>query len=386
MKKYFIVIASLLWFIGLFWSVSAEDYRFFYGNWCTHCAKVEQFFDKNNIVKIYDVIFKEVYFDRDNLNEFMTAIEKLDLDSSTIGVPFLLITSGSSSNYLNWDIPIIDYFTQKLADSVPSQSINSAPITAIINSWTNTTWVTNQLSGTTDQSPAISLQERLSFFAIMLPAALSDSINPCAFAVMLLLLSSILSKYKSRKKTLLAWWLFALAVFLTYLAMGIWLFSALASATNTTILKIVVWSLGILVGLANLKDYFWYWKWFVMEVPFSWRPKMAQIIESVSSPLWVFFVGIVVSIFLLPCSSGPYFTILWYLSSQTKELTNRWYLYLIIYNLIFVIPMLVITALVWFGYSSVDKLAKLKHNNTKLIHLIVGLLMLGLGAYIFITL
>jgi hypothetical protein len=48
--------------------------------------------------------------------------------------------------------------------------------------------------------------------------------------------------------------------------------------------------------------------------------------------------------------------------------------------------MLVIAGLVGFGYSSVDKLAKIKHNNTKLIHLIVGLLMLGLGAYVFITL
>jgi cytochrome c biogenesis protein CcdA len=38
----------------------------------------------------------------------------------------------------------------------------------------------------------------------MLPAALADSINPCAFAVMLLLLSSILSRSKSKKKALLS--------------------------------------------------------------------------------------------------------------------------------------------------------------------------------------
>jgi cytochrome c biogenesis protein CcdA len=53
----------------------------------------------------------------------------------------------------------------------------------------------------------------------MLPAALSDSINPCAFAVMLLLLSAILSKHKSRRKTLLSGVLFVLAVFISYLAM-----------------------------------------------------------------------------------------------------------------------------------------------------------------------
>jgi len=53
----------------------------------------------------------------------------------------------------------------------------------------------------------------------MLPAAISDSINPCAFAVMLLLLSTILSRHKSRRKTLLSGAFFVLAVFISYLAM-----------------------------------------------------------------------------------------------------------------------------------------------------------------------
>jgi hypothetical protein len=58
--------------------------------------------------------------------------------------------------------------------------------------------------------------EPLSFFAIMAPAALADSINPCAFAVMLLLLTTILSKTQNKKKALLAGLFFALAVFITY--------------------------------------------------------------------------------------------------------------------------------------------------------------------------
>ncbi|MEI8092171.1 MAG: hypothetical protein WCG98_08500 [bacterium] len=85
-----------------------------------------------------------------------------------------------------------------------------------------------------------------------------------------------------------------------------------------------------------------------MEVPFSRRPKMQQIIDRVSSPRGAFIVGIIVSLFLLPCSSGPYFTILGYLSSQSKDLTSRGYIYLIVYNLIFVLPMLAIAILVGF--------------------------------------
>jgi len=47
--------------------------------------------------------------------------------------------------------------------------------------------------------------------------------------------------------------------------------------------------------------------------------------------------------------------------------------------------MVVVAVLVSFGFSTVDKLAKIKHMNTKLIHLIVGLLMLGLGAYVLLN-
>ena len=123
-----------------------------------------------------------------------------------------------------------------------------------------------------------------------------------------------------------------------------------------------------------------------MEVPLAWRPKMQDIIYKASSPLGAFLVGIIISLFLLPCSSGPYFTILGYLSAESKELHTWGYLYLLIYNLIFVLPMAIIAVLVAFGWSTVDKIAKLKHTNTKLIHLIVALLMLGLGAYVFFTL
>jgi hypothetical protein len=43
--------------------------------------------------------------------------------------------------------------------------------------------------------------------------------------------------------------------------------------------------LGILIGLANIKDYFWYGKGFVMEVPFSWRPTMKKFMSSITSPM-----------------------------------------------------------------------------------------------------
>lgn len=386
----------IIWiFIFLWLSLSfnfAQEYIFFYGNGCTHCAKVEKFFKENDVKKYFSIQEKEVYFNRNNLKEFADYAKKLNISSDQMWVPFLVINwSGGECTSLAWDASIIKYFQDKL-DAVSNKTCTHSWCNLVSCNHEDCTdkncqkqWTIVSTSTWSSDTVVSLTRQRLWFFWIMLPAALSDSINPCAFAVMLLLLTAILSRHQSRKKTLLAWALFALAVFLSYLAMGVWLFSALASANNTFILKLIVWILWILVWLANLKDYFRYGKWFVMEVPMARRPKMQDIIYGVSSPWWAFVVWILVSLFLLPCSSGPYFTILWYLSSQSKELTNWWYFYLIVYNFIFVLPMLIIAGLVGFGYSTVDKLAKIKHTNTKLIHLIVGLLMLGLWIYVLTT-
>lgn len=48
--------------------------------------------------------------------------------------------------------------------------------------------------------------------------------------------------------------------------------------------------------------------------------------------------------------------------------------------------MIVIALLVAFGFKSAEELAAIKKKNTRAIHLIVGLLMLGLGIYVLLNL
>lgn len=412
------VIWILLSFIAMMSVGFAQEYILFYGNGCPHCAAVEEYITKNGVQQQFDLVLKEIYFNKNNLTELQWYLGKLSLDVNQIGVPFLVLNNQNECSYINGSTPIIDFFQKKIAMlavaeswatecntqtcewlQCESQTLQDAQNTTNGNAWTQTpsssqkslswssglivdsiiTWTSNNMITGENSFGG------WKFFGIMLPAALSDSINPCAFAVMLLLLSSILSVHRSRRKTLLSGVLFVLAVFLSYFAMGVWLFSALATASNTLVLKLIVWILGVLVWLANLKDFFRYGKWFVMEVPFSRRPKLQEIIHKVTSPIGAFFVGIVVSLFLLPCSSWPYFTILWYMSSQSKELHTWWYIYLLVYNFLFILPMFAISILVSLGWASVDKLAKFKQEKTKLIHLIVWLLMLGLGIYVFTT-
>jgi cytochrome c biogenesis protein CcdA/glutaredoxin len=355
MKKLVVLILAIFGLISL---TFANTYILFYGKGCPHCKKVRKYILENNLS--WNIQQKEVYFNSQNQKNFLNVAKSLKLDVNKIWVPFLYVESWSKTLYKMWDSDVIQYLS-KNKDIIKSSKIDN----------------NLKISWKTDLSKNV-----WQFLLVMIPAAASDSINPCAFAVILILLGSILCKYNSRKKVYLSGLMFSLSIFISYYLMWIGLYKAFASLSDTMYLKLWIWILGILVWLANLKDFFWYGKWFVMEVPFSWRPKLKKIIDSITSPVWAFVIGFLVSLFLLPCTSWPYVTILWYLASEHKTISMLGYFYLFVYNLIFILPMLLITFIVWKWYCTTEYLLSQKEKNVKVIHLIVGLLMLGLGIYV----
>jgi glutaredoxin len=75
MKK--LILASFALIFGVMTFASAQEYLFFYGNGCPHCANVERFFEDEDVLNKYDVQMKEMYFNRDNLKDFSEYITKL---------------------------------------------------------------------------------------------------------------------------------------------------------------------------------------------------------------------------------------------------------------------------------------------------------------------
>ena len=355
----------LLWGIYLLGGVLlADEYHYFYGEGCSYCAKTQRYFEANHIEDTYKIIKYEIRSHPENLQILEDKLAQINLPITETKIPLMFVEKEDKiQTSLIGPAEIINYFEK-------GERVWEA---------TNQTWTQPSLADNDKNSE----QSPWKFIGILIPTALSDSINPCAFAVMLLLLSTILSKSKSRKRTIFSGVLFSLAIFLSYFLMGIWVFKLLATSTaETSVFKWIIGVIWILIWLANIKNYFWYGKVFLMEVPRQWRPTMMKLIQWVLSPIGAFGIGILVSLFLLPCSSGPYIVILGLLSAQSNELNLLGMGYLALYNFIFILPMLAITFLVWTGKSSVEKLAKLKNKNTKLIHLGVGILMLILGGYI----
>ncbi len=221
--------------------------------------------------------------------------------------------------------------------------------------------------------------ETLTIPAVIVAAA-ADSVNPCTFAVLVLLLGTLLVAERRGRKSLVlkAGFAFTIAIYVSYFLMGIGIFTAIQAAGIQRPFIIAVSCLAILLGLWNMKDYFAYGKWFTIEVPQRWRPTVKRLTASVVSVPGAFFVGVLDSLFLLPCSSGPYIAILALLGKTTTR--TQGILYLLLYNLIFVLPLIVITLAVHFGFTTTARAERWRSARLGKLHLISGVIMFLLGA------
>lgn len=219
--------------------------------------------------------------------------------------------------------------------------------------------------------------------------ALADAVNPCALAVLLVLLTSVLTRYPDRQdRVLAAGFAFIAAVLLVYGGMGIVAITGLKWVKQSVEAVQVGWlrqALGVfamLLALLNFKDWISHGAGgFVMEVPRSWRPSMQRYM---TDPLWrfrsvvvgSFLAGFVVSLFLLPCTSGPYVIAVLFLADQpwTASLPL-----LVLYNVAFVLPMVAVTVVVYGGLVSVERIGSWREENVEWLHFAAGVVLFTLG-------
>jgi len=220
--------------------------------------------------------------------------------------------------------------------------------------------------------------------------ALADTVNPCALAVFILMLIGITTYDPGNRKAKVihAGLAFVAAVFVMYFIYGLIIirsFQLVESITNIRpILYNILGYVAILLGLLHLKGYFWYKPGGLLtEMPMSWRPRVKKMMTSITSPKGAFFMGAFVTLFLIPCTMGPYFIAGGILSTLELIETIPW---LLIYNLIFILPLLGITFIIHFGFKKVNDVSGWKEKNIKNLHLVIGIIMLGIGLGIFMGL
>lgn len=213
--------------------------------------------------------------------------------------------------------------------------------------------------------------------------ALADSVNPCAIAVLTMILLAILMKNpKNKNKVLYGGLAFTASVYIGYLFYGliiIQFFKLFAEflRQNSGHIYNGLGILAMLMGALNIKDYFMYKPGgIVTEMPMFMRPKVKEIISKITSPLGAFIIGFIVTLFLLPCTIGPYIVASGLLAELGTLGALPWLLY---YNLLFILPMLIIVFLIYIGFARVHQLGGWKEDNIKNLHLIAGILLFLVG-------
>jgi len=213
--------------------------------------------------------------------------------------------------------------------------------------------------------------------------ALVNAMNPCALAALVMILITILLANENKKhKVLLGGICFTIAVFIGYTIYGIIIIQAFKSFSEfmtsiSVYIKYILAILAIILGIFNIKDYISYKPGGIAtEMPVKFRPFVNLIIKKATSPSGAFLVGLFVTLFLLPCTMGPYIIALGSLYNLNFAQIIP---HILIFNIIFIIPMLIITMVIYFGVSSAEKVGEWRDRNIKRIHLIAGIILLILG-------
>lgn len=207
-------------------------------------------------------------------------------------------------------------------------------------------------------------------------SAAIDSINPCAIGVLILMISMILTQKQSAGKMLFLGGLYIFSVFATYLIAGLGLIYFLSAIPLwvTEYLSIGVGSLVVLFGLVEIKDYFWYGRGFSLGIPPQFIKKIHELAKNVSVP-GVILTGAFVAGVELPCTGAPYLAIITILSVNFNALAL---LLLVLYNIVFVLPLVVILLLVAGGVR-LHVVKAWKQETRGLMRLGIGLLLVFLG-------
>ena len=220
----------------------------------------------------------------------------------------------------------------------------------------------------------------LSLPVLTLVLAGMDAFNPCAFFVLLFLLGMLVHS-RSRRFMLLVGGVFVTVSAVVYFAfMAAWLNLFLLFG-EVQLVTLVAGGVAILIALINIKDYFWFRRGPSLTLGDGHRHSLfrrsrellgqGRVSALLASTV---LLALVANMYELLCTAG--FPMIYTRILTLEQLSPAaYYVYLGLYNLVYVIPLLLIVAL--FAVSLGAR--KLSESQGRFLKLLSGLMMLGLG-------
>lgn len=208
--------------------------------------------------------------------------------------------------------------------------------------------------------------------------AIVDSINPCAFSILLLTIAFLFSLGRLRSNILKIGGIYIAGIFLAYFLIGLGLIHALHLFNTPHFMAKV--GAGLLLGLGtiNLLNHFYPAFPLKLRLPSAAHRSLARLLEKGSRPA-VFLLGGLVGLCEFPCTGGPYLMVIGLLHDSATYLQGVGYL--LLYNLIFVLPLMVIL-LIAGDKELLDKVQTWQKQEASAMRWGGGLAMIGLGLLI----
>ncbi len=207
-----------------------------------------------------------------------------------------------------------------------------------------------------------------------------DGFNPCAIWVLMFLLSMLIYS-KSRKRILLIGGIFVITSGIIYfLFMTAWL-NLFLFIGYTDIMRVIIAAIALLFGAINVKDFFAFKRGLSLTIPDSAKPKLFEKMRSITQAditlgliLGTILLAVFVNLIELACTLGLPAIYTRILTLQNIPPITH-YLYLALYNIIYVAPLAIIVGI--FAFTMGGK--KLTEKQGRILKLISGALMLSLG-------
>ena len=239
--------------------------------------------------------------------------------------------------------------------------------------------------------------ERFKSFSSLavLGAGLLDGVNPCAFATIIFFVSYLAAMERKGREIIFVGSAFTVAVFLTYLLVGIGVLGFVHSlGIVRTFSRLVYLATGVFcLVLAFLSIYDLYrikqgrLEDMALKLPEVLRRRVHKTIRegaNVRNYVWGAFVaGFFVSLLELACTGQAYLPTIIFVAG-IPELRINAVGYLILYNLMFIVPLVIIFLLVFYGTTSLQ-LAGLLRRNVALVKLLTAVLFFALGGWLLVT-
>lgn len=207
-----------------------------------------------------------------------------------------------------------------------------------------------------------------------------DAFNPCAFFVLLFLLSLLVNS-RSRPRMLLIGGLYVTVsglVYFSFMAAWLNLFQLLEGVKTITV---VAGLIAVVIGLLNIKDYFWLRRGVTVSLSGNQRSRLFQRMRSLLATdrlpalvLGTLALAVAANSYELLCTIGLPMVFTRILTLEQLP-TLQYYGYLALYNLVYVLPLAAIVGL----FAATMGRHKLSESGGRFLKLLSGCMMGSLG-------